>query len=174
MHDQRVIAATATGPTALPALVATSPQPGCAPPLPNTLPVLGANTSSTCNSKEAVDAASAIGDATGEATGSQRDRTITPELAGPDDADRARRLSWSVLMKRTLGLEVLTCSRCAGPMRLVSVIENEQVARRILAHLGLPTRAPPRGRIRRPGQQRLAFHDDPARFDGIDPLPIDS
>src|ERR1700689_1876405 len=118
-----------------------------------------------------VDAAIASGDATGEATGSQRDRTITPELAGPDDTDRARRLSWSVLMKRTLGLDVLTCSRCAGPMRLVSVIENEQVARRILAHLGLPTRAPPRGRFRRHGQQSLSFqNDDPARFDGIDPL----
>jgi hypothetical protein len=61
-------------------------------------------------------------------------------------------------------------------MRLVSVIENEQVARRILAHLGLPTRAPPRGvgAVHRQLQQGLVFHDDPARFDGIDPLPIDS
>ncbi len=120
-------------------------------------------------------AGAAIRSAIGEVTGYRRDRPVTRELASPDDPERTRRLCWSVLMKRTFGLDVLTCSRCAGPMRLISVIENEQVARRILAHLGLPTRAPPRGRFRRHGQQSLSFqNDDPARFHGIDPLPIDS
>jgi hypothetical protein len=47
-----------------------------------------------------------------------------------------------------------------GPMRLVSVIQDERVARRILEHLGL---APPRGRPWHRGQQ-LAL-DDSDRFD---------
>ena len=51
-------------------------------------------------------------------------------------------------------------------MRLVSVVQDERVARRILEHLGLPARAPPRGRPWRSGQQLEL--DDPDRFDGID------
>jgi hypothetical protein len=52
--------------------------------------------------------------------------------------------------------------------RLIAVIENEIVARKILLHLGLPARAPPRGRPwRAAGQVQLAL-DDPDRYDGID------
>ena len=71
-------------------------------------------------------------------------------------------------MKRAYALDVLTCPRCAGPMRLVAVIQDERVARRILEHLGLPERAPPRGRPWwAAGQGQLALHD-PDRYDGID------
>ena len=58
-------------------------------------------------------------------------------------------------------------------MRLVAVIESELIARRILTHLGLPARAPPRGLPWRSGRQLLAVADDPGRFDGIDALPLD-
>ncbi|MSP62628.1 MAG: hypothetical protein EXR72_20330 [Myxococcales bacterium] len=68
------------------------------------------------------------------------------DLAGPDNATRQRRLSWAVLMRRTWGLAVLVCPRCSGPMDLIAAIEDADVARRILTHLGLPARAPPRGR----------------------------
>lgn len=53
-------------------------------------------------------------------------------------------------------------------MRLVAVIQDERVARRILEHLGLPARAPPRGRPWRSGVQEQLALDDPARYDGID------
>ena len=53
-------------------------------------------------------------------------------------------------------------------MRLVSVIQDERVARRILEHLGLPARAPPRGRPWRSGVQPQLVLDDPDRYDGID------
>ena len=53
-------------------------------------------------------------------------------------------------------------------MRLVAVIQDERVARRILEHLGLPARAPPRGRPwRAAGQEQLSL-EDPDRYDGID------
>ena len=75
-------------------------------------------------------------------------------------------------MKRTWGLSVLVCPRCAGPMRLVSVIAEERVARRILEHLGLPARAPPCGRPWRSGPHQLELPD--RDFDGIDaPAAID-
>ena len=87
---------------------------------------------------------------------------------GPDDAGRQRRLAWAVLMKRTWGLDVLVCPRCAGPMRLVAAIEDPAVARRILCHLGLPARAPPRGRPWR-GQRQLALDPKGGVADDVDP-----
>jgi len=53
-------------------------------------------------------------------------------------------------------------------MRLIAVIEEQAVIQRILAHLGLPTRAPPRRRPWRPGQQFLPDHAGTG-FDGVDP-----
>jgi hypothetical protein len=56
-------------------------------------------------------------------------------------------------------------------MRLIAVIEDERIARRILDHLGLPARAPPRGRPFRPRKQVELSDRDP--FDGIDPAVVD-
>ena len=58
-------------------------------------------------------------------------------------AVRARRLSWSELMRRVFEVDVLECPRCQGPMRILAAIEQPEVIRRILTHLGLPPRAPP-------------------------------
>jgi hypothetical protein len=65
-------------------------------------------------------------------------------------------------------LDVLECARCRGQMRVVAFVDDERVAAKILAHLGLPARAPPRGRPRR-GQQLLPLGDVTADLDGIDP-----
>ena len=64
-------------------------------------------------------------------------------------------------MKRTWPFDVLICPRCQGPMRLIAVIEDPHIARKILEHLGLPARPPPTGRAAWPGQQELALDDDP-------------
>ena len=60
-------------------------------------------------------------------------------------------------MKRAFSLDVLVCPACSGPMRLVALIQDERVAARILLHLGLPVRAPPRPRPWRPSQEPLAL-----------------
>jgi hypothetical protein len=70
-------------------------------------------------------------------------RPLGVELDGPDDPARARRLDWADLFKHT--------------------------ARRILDHLGLPSRAPPRRQPWRPGQQVIELADCPIDRDGIDP-----
>ena len=46
------------------------------------------------------------------------------------------------LMRRTFGLDVTACPRCGGRLRLVALIEQAAVVRRILRHLGLPTEVP--------------------------------
>ena len=40
-------------------------------------------------------------------------------------------------MRRAFEVDVLTCPRCGGRLRLVALIEASAVARRILTHLGL-------------------------------------
>jgi hypothetical protein len=86
---------------------------------------------------------------------------------GPDDAGRARRLEWAKLLKRVFAVDVLRCARCEGPMRLIAFVDDERIARKILEHLGLPARAPPRGRaVPRRGQLPLV---DERTWDGVDP-----
>jgi hypothetical protein len=78
----------------------------------------------------------------------QQDAEYAPgaDLVGPDDAGRDRRLAWADLMKRVFAADVLVCSRCGGDMRLVAVIEDPAVSEKILSHLGLWQRGPPRTR----------------------------
>jgi hypothetical protein len=47
-------------------------------------------------------------------------------------------------MKRVFAEDVLVCSRCGGEMRLVAVIEDPTVIEKILRHVGLWKRGPPR------------------------------
>lgn len=45
-------------------------------------------------------------------------------------------------MRRVFGFDVLACTRCGGRMRLLAMIEQGDVIRRILGHLGLPIELP--------------------------------
>jgi hypothetical protein len=79
---------------------------------------------------------------------------------GPDSDGfpRPRRLSWAQLLRRVFLVDVLQCPRCAGRMRLIAAIVDRRVAARILAHLGLPARAPPLGPARE--EPSIGSHDD--------------
>jgi hypothetical protein len=46
-------------------------------------------------------------------------------------------------MRVTFQLDVLACPRCGGRLRHIATILDARVARRILEHLGLSSRAPP-------------------------------
>ena len=52
-------------------------------------------------------------------------------------------------------------------MELIAAIEDPVVVRRILDHLGLPARAPPRGRPGSP-QRSLALERRADDYDGVD------
>ena len=49
---------------------------------------------------------------------------------------------WAELMQRTFEVDVLACPRCGGRLRLVALIQQASVIKRILRHLGLPTDVP--------------------------------
>jgi hypothetical protein len=73
-------------------------------------------------------------------------RSADPGSPHPDSAtDRpgARRLPWAALLQRVFELDALRCPRCGTTLRLVAAIEDPAVARKILAYLDLPARAPP-------------------------------
>ena len=53
-----------------------------------------------------------------------------------------RRRQWAELMRRTFGVDVLACERCGGRFRLIALIQQAEVIRRILTHLGLPSEVP--------------------------------
>ncbi len=53
-------------------------------------------------------------------------------------------MSWVRLLKRVFDIDIEHCPHCGGTLKIIAAIEELAVIIKILAHLGLPTRAPPR------------------------------
>jgi len=69
------------------------------------------------------------------------------------DGDRSStspraRMSWAQLFKRVFAIDLTTCPQCGGPLTIIAAIEDPPVIAKILTHLGLPTRAPPKAQAR--------------------------
>ena len=67
--------------------------------------------------------------------------------ASSEFAHRAR-ASWARLIRKVYEVDPLACPKCQGPMRVIALIDEPAIVRRILEHLGrweeLPTeRGPP-------------------------------
>ena len=52
------------------------------------------------------------------------------------------------MLKRVFEIDMAHCPQCGGPLTLIAAIEDPTVIVKIPAHLGLPTRAPPRSPAR--------------------------
>jgi hypothetical protein len=61
---------------------------------------------------------------------------------GEDKAKRrSKYIRWSDLLRRVFAIEVV-CSKCHAPLRLISLIKDEAIARKILVAMHLPADAP--------------------------------
>ena len=71
-----------------------------------------------------------------------------PEKPGNDAGEHARgvpaRMGWARLLKRVFDLDLEHCPQCGGEFRIIAAIEEPAVIVKILTHLGLSARAPPR------------------------------
>ena len=72
----------------------------------------------------------------------EKSDTNQAEAVETEEPPHGRYYPWAELMKRTFGLDVLSCPHCGGRLKLISLIEDPKVIKKILDHLGLPT-APP-------------------------------
>ena len=61
---------------------------------------------------------------------------------------RPVRQSWARLLKRVFELDLEHCPNCAGELRIIAAILEQSVIEKILTHLGLQARAPPRAPAR--------------------------
>ena len=52
--------------------------------------------------------------------------------------------------QRSFDIDALLCPRCSGPLRIISLIMEPAVVRRILRSLDLPSEPPPVARARAP------------------------
>ena len=61
---------------------------------------------------------------------------------------RPARISWARLLKRVFEIDLEHCPNCGGQLRIIAAILESAVIERILTHLGLQARAPPRAPAR--------------------------
>jgi len=79
------------------------------------------------------------------------------------------RSTWARLIHKVYEVDPLECPRCKGPMRIIALIDDKAVIRKILSHLGLwvPQAeagrgpGPPAGDPPRPAAQILTYHPVP-------------
>ena len=63
------------------------------------------------------------------------------------------RISWARLLKRVFEIDLEHCPNCGGELKIIAAILEAAVIERILNHLGLQARAPPRSPARGHMQQ---------------------
>jgi hypothetical protein len=72
---------------------------------------------------------------------------LIPSILEPDGSSKEYRKNWARLIQKIYEVDPLTCPKCSGTMQVISVIEDEEVIKKILKHLGLWTikaRPPPK------------------------------
>jgi hypothetical protein len=62
---------------------------------------------------------------------------LIPSVLETDDSSKERRKNWARLIQKTYEVDPLTCPKCSGTMKVISVIEDEEAIKKILNHLGM-------------------------------------
>ena len=89
---------------------------------------------------------------------------MIPDVLEPEISSTEFRRNWARLIRKIHEVDPLCCPKCQGRMKVISVIENEQVIEKILKHLGLwnvKARPPPKTSTPHPNVQldNVYFHE---------------
>jgi hypothetical protein len=60
-----------------------------------------------------------------------------PGILEADKSSKGYKKNWAPLIQKIYEIDPLTCPKCRGVMRIISVIEDQEVIKAILKHLGL-------------------------------------
>jgi hypothetical protein len=83
----------------------------------------------------------------------------TPADAKGKPAAKSKYIPWAELLRKTFGFEIV-CQKCQSPLRLIALIKNEDIARKILVAMHLPAEVPQLHPARPPPQQAEGGGDD--------------
>ena len=81
------------------------------------------------------------------------DKTNKTSRTEQKKAKKSYSMGWAKMLKRVFDIDIQTCLKCGGQIKIISAIHSQQVIKRILAHLGenptvlklAPSRGPPEG-----------------------------
>ena len=73
---------------------------------------------------------------------------------------KKKNIRWARLLARVFTIDVEICSKCSGKMKIIAAIEDPKVIRKILEHMGLPTKPPTLHPARGPPMQKYHVEDD--------------
>jgi hypothetical protein len=62
---------------------------------------------------------------------------MIPSILEPDGSSKEHRKNWARSIQKIYAVDPLTCPKCQGRMRILAFIEDDQVIKKILRHLGL-------------------------------------
>jgi len=62
---------------------------------------------------------------------------LIPNVLEPDESPEQYRKDWARLIQKIYEVDPLTCPKCSVEMKIISVIEDPEIVKKILKHLGL-------------------------------------
>ena len=68
---------------------------------------------------------------------------LIPYIVEPEENSKEYRKNWARLIQKIYEVDPLTCPKCSGRMKVISVIDDEEVIKKILKYLGLWELNPP-------------------------------
>jgi hypothetical protein len=93
-------------------------------------------------------------------------KEVVPALEEPASTDdkgkpagKSKYIPWAELLKKSFGFEVV-CQKCHSPLRLIALIQNQGIAKKILTAMHLPADVPELHPARPPPRQTACGGDD--------------
>ncbi len=96
-----------------------------------------------------------------------------PALIDSDISRQAFRKNWARLIQKIYNVDPLLCPKCLGSMRIISLIDDQQLVKMILKHLSLwDVKHKPPARANGPPPEAFIFYDESSSPSADDPASL--